>query len=193
MSISSEISRIQQNVSDSLDAVADKGVAVPAGSGSDDLPGLIARIGGGQVDAIEMNGDTYTPVNGVVDLGTVVTDVSGKADAADVTGTATGTVTKASRVTTGTLSDATCRRVGKTVWASGRIYSMTGTAANGAFFSIPSGFRPAAAAKVNGYIVVDNVFIPCMVTVGTSGDVSFAYSSSKQATQVYFSAAWSVV
>ena len=48
MSISSEISRISQNVSDSLNAVAAKGVAVPAGSKSDDLPGLIAQIPTGE-------------------------------------------------------------------------------------------------------------------------------------------------
>lgn len=53
MSIASEITRIQGNVSDSLTAVANKGVTVPAGSNSDDLAGLIALIqtggGGGTV------------------------------------------------------------------------------------------------------------------------------------------------
>lgn len=44
MSISSEINRISGNISDSLDAVATKGVTVPAGSNSDDLPILIAQI-----------------------------------------------------------------------------------------------------------------------------------------------------
>ena len=44
MSISSEISRISDNVSDSLDAVAEKGVSVPAGAKSDDLPSLIRSI-----------------------------------------------------------------------------------------------------------------------------------------------------
>lgn len=49
MSIASEISRISQNVADSLEAVAAKGVTVPSGSNSDDLPDLIAQItsGGG--------------------------------------------------------------------------------------------------------------------------------------------------
>lgn len=42
MSIASEISRIQQNISDSLTAVANKGVTVPSGSNSDDLADLIA-------------------------------------------------------------------------------------------------------------------------------------------------------
>ena len=44
MSISSEISRISQNVSDSLTAVAAKGATVPSGSNSDDLPTLIASL-----------------------------------------------------------------------------------------------------------------------------------------------------
>ena len=55
MSIASEISRIQQNVTDSLTAVANKGVTVPAGSTSDDLPDLISQITGGGG-----GGDTYT-------------------------------------------------------------------------------------------------------------------------------------
>lgn len=52
MSIASEISRISQNVSDSLDAVAAKGVVVPSGSTSDDLPELIAQISSGSGSAI---------------------------------------------------------------------------------------------------------------------------------------------
>jgi len=44
MSIASEISRIAQNVSDSFDAVVAKGVVVPSGSNSDDLPDLISQI-----------------------------------------------------------------------------------------------------------------------------------------------------
>lgn len=44
MSISSEINRIAQNVSDSLTAVASKGTTVPSGANSDDLPDLIASL-----------------------------------------------------------------------------------------------------------------------------------------------------
>ena len=47
MSISSEINRISGNVSDALDAIADKGVTVPSGATSDDLADLIAQISGG--------------------------------------------------------------------------------------------------------------------------------------------------
>ena len=39
--------------------------------------------GGGSVDTITMNGTTYSPTSGTINLGTVVTDVSGKADKAD--------------------------------------------------------------------------------------------------------------
>lgn len=44
MSIRSEISRISDNVSDALNAIASKGVAVPQGSNSDDLAQLINGI-----------------------------------------------------------------------------------------------------------------------------------------------------
>lgn len=56
MSIQSEITRIAGNVSDSLAAVALKGVTVPSGSTSDDLAGLIAQIqqgGGGGISVVE--------------------------------------------------------------------------------------------------------------------------------------------
>lgn len=44
MSVASEISRIQTNIADSLDAVTSKGVAVPSGANSDDLAPLINQI-----------------------------------------------------------------------------------------------------------------------------------------------------
>lgn len=44
MSISSEINRISGNISDSLSAIASKGVTVPSGSNSDDLAGLISQM-----------------------------------------------------------------------------------------------------------------------------------------------------
>lgn len=64
MSIASEINRISQNVADSLTAVANKGVTVPSGSTSDDLPGLIAQItgGGGAITIV----DTPDPAGGVI-------------------------------------------------------------------------------------------------------------------------------
>ena len=64
MSIASEIARISKNVEDSLDAVALKGVTVPSGSTSDDLPDLIAQIssGGGSV----IISDTTDPAGGTI-------------------------------------------------------------------------------------------------------------------------------
>lgn len=63
MSISSEINRISQNVSDSLTAVAAKGVTVPSGANSDDLPTLIASIqtgGGGGTQLVKVASGTVT-------------------------------------------------------------------------------------------------------------------------------------
>ena len=66
MSIASQISRISQNLSDSLAAVEDKGVIVPVGSTSDDLAGLIAQISNGGViitDTIDEHGGTIRTIN----------------------------------------------------------------------------------------------------------------------------------
>lgn len=63
MSIASQISRISQNVSDSLDAVAAKGVTVPTGSTSDDLAELIEDIPTGQARTsadLTVSGSTVT-------------------------------------------------------------------------------------------------------------------------------------
>ena len=79
MSIASEISRLSQNVSDSLTAVAAKGVTVPSGSTSDDLPDLIAAIqsGGGSaisiVDTADSHGGTIRTITGVSLAGDTVT------------------------------------------------------------------------------------------------------------------------
>lgn len=79
MSIASEISRISGNVSDSLDAVAAKGVTVPSGSNSDDLAGLIAQISTGSgaaisiVDTLDANGGTIRTITGVSLAGDTVT------------------------------------------------------------------------------------------------------------------------
>ena len=64
MSIQSEINRISGNISDSLDAVAAKGVTVPVGSTSDDLAGLIELITGSSGE----NGDIYQDENGYLVL-----------------------------------------------------------------------------------------------------------------------------
>lgn len=47
MSVNDQITRIKNNVTNSLSAVQEKGVSVPEGANSDNLPGLIAQISGG--------------------------------------------------------------------------------------------------------------------------------------------------
>lgn len=82
MSIQSEITRIAGNVSDSLAAVALKGVTVPSGSTSDDLAGLIAQIpqgsGGdtmiaGGFRAVTIDGEEYLEAmnGGITPTGTI--------------------------------------------------------------------------------------------------------------------------
>lgn len=75
MSIASEISRLSSNISDSLDAVAAKGVTVPSDSNSDDLPGLIAMINAGSTAIITYEQDSHggeiidITTDGSIDLG----------------------------------------------------------------------------------------------------------------------------
>ena len=76
MSIQSEITRIAGNVSDALDAIANKGVTVPVGSNSDDLATLIAQITGGGGSAIVIT-DTIDPVSGGTIRTITAVDISG--------------------------------------------------------------------------------------------------------------------
>ena len=79
MSIQSEINRISQNVADSLTAVAAKGVVVPNGSNSDDLPELIASIQTGSgsavtvTDTLDANGGIIRTISAVSLAGDTVT------------------------------------------------------------------------------------------------------------------------
>lgn len=76
MSISSEINRISQNITNSLSAIAAKGVTVPAGSTSDDLPDLITQISGGGnggiiiTDTTDSHGGTIRTITGTTISGT---------------------------------------------------------------------------------------------------------------------------
>lgn len=88
MSISSQISRISKNVTDSLAAVATKGVTVPSGSTSDDLPDLIAQIetgtGGGVVitDTTDAAGGTIRTITATEITGTLNITQNGVANVA---------------------------------------------------------------------------------------------------------------
>lgn len=142
MSISSEISRISGNVSDSLAAVAAKGVTVPSGSNSDDLAGLIAQISGGGTGAIAID-DTADSHGGVVRTITAVDISDTTATAADVMSgkyfyTANGTKTAGTgsggsvdcpvfsislSTETGTIASITCDKT----YAEALAYYNTGT------------------------------------------------------------------
>ena len=115
-----------------------------------------------------------------------------------VTNVTTGTISKASGITGGTLDNTTLYKVGNTVFASGRIHSLGEVATNQSFFTIPSGFRPKRTTTVMGYMFIkmNNVDMgarPLPATVNTSGAVSYAYSSQAVTDQVFFSGSWSVL
>lgn len=105
----------------------------------------------------------------------------------------TGTISKT--ISDGTLTDTTCTKVGNTVFASGRIHTISpSVTANGQFFQLPEGFRPVSSFRGIGYISVDSVgFVPVFSTISTNGSVSLNYSSSATANQVYFFAVFSVM
>lgn len=107
----------------------------------------------------------------------------------------TGTITKHSSISGGTLDALTCRKVGNTVYASGRLHSISpAVAASNIFFVIPEGFRPAQGAIVMGYMkVVEDGDKSLHVTVQSSGNVSFGYSATKTTNQVGFAGSWSVL
>lgn len=71
MSIQSEITRLSENVSDALTAIAAKGVTIPTGSNSDDLATLISQIqqGGGSgiviTDTLDTNGGIIREITAV--------------------------------------------------------------------------------------------------------------------------------
>lgn len=65
MSIQSEITRIQGNVSDALDAIYAKGVTIPSGANSDDLANLIGQIQSGTGSAITIT-DTPDAHGGII-------------------------------------------------------------------------------------------------------------------------------
>ncbi len=104
----------------------------------------------------------------------------------------TGTITKDSSISDGTLDSTSLVKVGNTVFASARLYGISAVA-NGNFFSVPANFRPQYNARVYGYMIIDGTVIPAAPFVRPDGTVNFAYSSSRTTTQVYFAGSWSVL
>ena len=107
----------------------------------------------------------------------------------------TGTITKATRITDGTLVENSVYKIGNTVFASARVHSMTAVSTTGSVFQVPEGFRPPGNRFVTGYfwLVSGNSMVPTMFTVRSNGMVDMNYSSNQTTTQVAFSGSWSVI
>ena len=107
-----------------------------------------------------------------------------------------GTITKV--VSSGTMDCTTLRRVGDTVFASGRIHSLQDVPTNQTFFQIPDGFRPKESLYVNGFATITYngttyTGISIFLYISPNGDVSVSYSQFATLTQVFFAGSWSVV
>ena len=107
----------------------------------------------------------------------------------------TDNITLATRVTTGTLDNTTCKKIGNVVTVSGRVHTITpGTVtASGAVFKLPDGFRPDSNVYGMGYMIVDNVGeVDMLCRIGSTGDVSLNYSPSATFSQAGFSATFAI-
>lgn len=93
MSISSEITRIQNKRDLSFAEVANKGVTVPAGSTIDDLPGLIAQIEQGSSSG--SGGIIYQDLDGYLNLSEEEANVISIVDTLDTAGGTVRTITGA--------------------------------------------------------------------------------------------------
>ena len=91
MSISSEITRIQNKRDQSFTEVANKGVTVPAGSTIDDLPGLIAQIEQGSGSG--SGGIIYQDLDGYLNLSEDEANVISIVDTLDTAGGTIRTIT----------------------------------------------------------------------------------------------------
>lgn len=151
MSIQSEITRIAGNVSDALDAIANKGVTVPVGSNSDDLATLIAQITGGGGSAIVIT-DTIDPVSGGTIRTITAVDISGD------------TVTASDMLYGVTAHDASGTAV------TGNIVTKTQAdlSASGDTVTAPAGYYESSASKS---VASGSVTAPSAIS-GTSATVS---------------------
>lgn len=93
MSISSEITRIQNKRDQSFTEVANKGVTVPVGSTIDDLPGLIAQIEQGSSSG--SGGIIYQDLDGYLNLSEEEANVISIVDTLDTAGGTVRTITGA--------------------------------------------------------------------------------------------------
>lgn len=113
--------------------------------------------GAGSVTKIKMNGTEKSPTSGVVDLGTVITDVSGKADKSATVSTVAydSTNKKLTKTINGTTSDIVTASTLKTAMALNNVENKSSATIRGEITSsnvtTALGFTPYDSANPNGY------------------------------------------
>ena len=104
----------------------------------------------------------------------------------------TGTISRHSATGTGgTFQQFACYKIGNVVNAAARLYSVS-LAADGNFFSLPSGFRPKTDTYGTAILLINNVFVPVPCKIESDGDVGISYSGSQTLTQINFMATYPI-
>lgn len=104
----------------------------------------------------------------------------------------TGSIAKASRITSGTLDTTVCEKSGNVVTVAGRIYDITNTSAAGSFFTVSEGFRPQSTVRIMGFMNIDAYAgysagsYPVIGSITPDGVVNFIYSDGAHVNQVGF-------
>lgn len=181
MSIATEIARISQNITDSLTAVSGKGVTVPTGSNSDDLPGLIAQIQQGSGSAIvitdeqDSHGGTIRHINAVALTGDTVsagTLLQGYTAHNSLGQAITGTYVPPPAATLGTKSITTNGTYNASSDSLDGYSSVTVTVSSGGTYQAKTNINPSTSSQTitadNGYDALSSVQINAMPS-GTAG------------------------
>ena len=97
--------------------------------------------------------------------------------------TITGTISRADRISGGTLDNVTANKNGAVVTLAARIFDVS-YPASGNVFKLSEELWPDKVTRLMGYANISTIgFIPVMATVSPAGDVSFIYSSNHTFTQ----------
>lgn len=104
----------------------------------------------------------------------------------------TGTITKASRLTSGVLDNMTCYKKGNVVVVSARVHTINPSiASTGQYFQIPEGFRPKHHTYGYGYMNIDSVgWVTVASDIREDGSVYLGYSNANTANQAFFYATY---
>ena len=108
-------------------------------------------------------------------------------------GFSSSSISKASRVTSGTLDNSICYKQDGVVTISARLHTMSDIVAYGDFFIIPEGYRPHETTLLMCYYELANgAKGNFFVAVNTGGNVSFYFSSGQNITLLLFSGSYAV-